>query len=389
MNILLATESYWPNADGGAVFERQLAHALAARGHTVAIWAPGTSRSPYEEQDGDTLILRERSSLLLPNPKYRISLWSRLGAKRVFDHATPDVVHAHIAWKIGRSAQREAHARKIPFLATNHFMPENALMNVPGPDWIKRPFHKVIWKSNVAFHNRCDYVTSPTPTAIQLLEDNGLTAPHEAVSNGIDTTRFRPNLDTSSIRKAHHIPTNVPAMLYLGRADGEKRIDVILKALPDILTRTPVHFVMAGTGNAVEHLKVLATKLGVAEHVTFAGFIEDEEKAALYAAMDLFAIASPAELQSIVLLEAMASGLPVLATDVAALKELCRNGQNGFLFERGDHNTLAQHAVRILTEPGLKERFGLKSRQIVEQEHAFQRTADTFESLYAKLTTTH
>lgn len=384
MKILLVTESYWPNADGGAQFERRLAFGLIGRGNHVAVWAPGTQFKCYLEQDGQCRIYRERAATFWVNPKYKVSFMPFWHARQVIQHERPDVIHIHNAFWMGLSALFWAKRYKIPVVATNHFMPENALLNLKGIDLLHQPLHQLIWSFLVWFHNRTDYVTSPTPTAVKLLTDNGLRAPSEAISNGIDTSVFRPGLDPKAVQSKYGILTDRPVILYVGRLDGEKRLDLIISALPLIKKQQKVQLVFCGFGKAMDALKLQAKRLGVEDDIVFTGYIEEEEKPHIYNAAQVFVISSPAELQSIVTLEAMSSGLPVVAVDVAALKELCHDGENGFLFPRDDVPALADRIIRIIKDKALAKRFSAESKRIVHDYHATDVTFERYEQAYKR-----
>lgn len=380
MKILLVTESYWPNADGGALFERRLAHGLAGRGHQVSVWAPGTGFHSYTEEDAPTTIYREKSSTLIYNPKYRVSYWPFWSSRRIIRLTRPDVIHAHNAGLMGLSALFWAKRYHIPVVATNHFMPENALLNIKFLN--NRFFHNLIWRYLVWFHNRCNFVTSPTPTAVDLLVQHGLISPHKAISNGIDLSVFHPGIETKTVMEKYKLPTDRPIILYLGRVDGEKRIDVIISAFPEILKQTKAHLVISGAGVSLEDCKKQAASLEVAEHVTFTGFIDESDKPALYNASNVFVMSSPAELQSIVMLEAMACGLPIVSVDIAALKELCHDGENGYLFKRDDHHQMANEVVKILKDSSLAASFGQASLKIVTEHHSTDITFAEYEAAY-------
>lgn len=384
MKILLVTESYWPNADGGALFERRLALGLIGRGNHVAVWAPGTQFKSYLEQDGPYRIFRERAIPFLANQKYKVSFMPFWHARQVIQHERPDVIHIHNCFWMGLSALFWARRYNIPAVATNHFMPENALLNLKGIDMLYQPLHRLIWSYLVWFHNRVDYVTSPTPTAVKLLTDHGLRAPSEAVSNGIDTSVFRPGLDPASVRAKYGIRTDRPVILYVGRLDGEKRLDLIISALSLIKKQQKVQLVFCGFGKAMGALQLQAKQLGIDDDIVFTGYIEENEKPLVYNTAQLFVISSPAELQSIVTLEAMATGLPVVAVDVAALKELCHDGENGFLFPRDDVPALADRITRIITDKALAKRFSAESKRIVHDHHATDVTFERYEQVYKR-----
>ncbi len=384
MKILLVSESYWPNADGGALFERRLVQGLEKAGHSISVWAPGKYRHSYTENDGNYTIYREKSLTLLINRKYRASFWPWRSAAVIIKKMNPDVIHLHNAGLMGLATLAWAKHYKIPIVATNHFMPENWVLNVPFPG--KRRFSKwLIWKYLAWFHNRCDFVTSPTPTAVELLRIAGLKSPSEAISNGVNTEVFAPSLPSSHIAKKYGISVKKPVILYLGRVDGEKRIDVIIRAHQELIKKTDAQLVIAGFGKAGPSLKALVGKLELKDSVKFTGFIDESDKPAIYNLASVFVISSPAELQSIVLLEAMASGLPVVAVDVAALKELCMDSKNGYLFEHENSDQLASELAKILQNRAIHKSFGRESRKIVIRDHSNQATLKKYESVYNKV----
>ncbi len=384
MNILLVTESYWPNADGGALFERRLALGLADKGHKVSIWAPAKNFSNYTEPDGKTTIYRERAITLIFNRKYKVSFWPAMHTKKIFKATKPDVIHIHNPGLLGLTAQRYARKHGIPIVATNHLMPENILLNLKWTKFLYAALYKIVWKYLVWFHNRCDFVTSPTPTATEFLEKFGVTKPLQPVSNGIDLGVFKPGLDASALKKKYGLP-NLPVLLYLGRVDGEKRIDIILRAMPEVLKNNKCHLMIVGFGKEMDNLKKLTKSLRIEKSVTFTGYIDESDKPLFYNLCDIFVISSPAELQSIVTLEAMATARPVVAVDVAALKELVHDGENGYLFSENQHQELAKRLIDLLRDDVKRTSFGKESLKIVQTSHSTDVMFDTYEAIYKKL----
>ena len=386
MNVLLVTESYWPNADGGAFFERRLVHGLIELGNSVTIWAPAPRFSSYDEQDGDSIIHRERGVTLWANTKYKVSLFPFLKARAIILRDKPEVIHIHNCYGMGLASMFWARHYKIPVIATNHFMPENLTLNLKLPDIINRPLERLTWSFLVWFHNRAQYVTSPTPTAVKLLLDHGLKVPSEAITNGIDTNIFRPDHDPTLVVAKYGIATDRPVVLYLGRLDGEKRVDLLVEAMGQVsAANVEAQLVLVGYGKAMNSLKAQAKRLGIAKNVVFTGFIAENDKPKIYNAAKVFAISSPAELQSIVTLEAMASGLPVVAVNVAALKELCQDGINGFLFPQGEVQVLAQKIMIILKDKALQKRFGTASISIVQADHSTNHMIKAYETAYKRV----
>jgi glycosyltransferase involved in cell wall biosynthesis len=382
MKLLLVTESYWPNADGGALFERRLALGLVDDGLHVAVIAPSTGWKRYIEYDGTYNIYRERAATFWFNTKYKTTLWPFWQVRKIIRKEHPDVIHIHNAYWLGLSALFWGKVYRIPVVATNHFMPENALLNVKVFNFLYRPLAWLIWIGIVWLHNRCDFVTSPTPTAVRLLHEHGLNAPAKAISNGIDTAVFHPGIDPKKVIAKLGLVTDRPIVLYVGRVDGEKRLDIIISGLPLILKQQKVQLVIAGFGKAMESLKDQVKRLGVENEVVFTGYLDEADKPALYNAASVFVISSPAELQSIVTLEAMSSGLPIVSVDVAALKELCHDGANGYLFPENNYTKMAARVNEILASYKLKTDFSEESTKIVQKLHSTQVTFEQYEAVY-------
>lgn len=387
MKIIVATESYWPNLDGGSVFERNLVLGLGNLGHEVRVIAPSLDGQPTVQRDGRSEIHRVRS-IHLPEQfgahGARSSFRPGQAIRKLIEGFRPDVIHGHNHFFICMAAQKAALANRIPYVATYHNMPENAVDNLGVlrhliPNLVGR-----IWKWDISFLNRANFVTSPTKTAIDYLVSHGLAVPHKPVSNGVDLEKYQPGPATDALRRKFRLPKK-PTVLYVGRLDGEKRMDVWLEAAAQIRQEMDVHFLLVGRGSGLQSLKRMAAGLQIAQHTTFTGPVSDEDLVALYKFGTVFAISSPAELQSLVTLEAMATGLPVVADDAMALPELCRSGQNGYLFPDGDASAMAQAILRILQKPAMGTQMGAESRKIVETHHDVRQMPLHYEAIYKQV----
>jgi glycosyltransferase involved in cell wall biosynthesis len=172
--------------------------------------------------------------------------------------------------------------------------------------------------------------------------------------------------------------------VFVGRLDAEKRIDDTIRALARILPERDAQLALAGIGAREQELRALAAELGVADRVFFLGFVPDEDLPLVYAAGDAFAIAGVAELQSIATLEAMSTGLPVVAADAMALPHLVEVGRNGFLFPPGDPEGLADRLLSVLGSERTRRSLGAASREIALR-HDHHRSLERFESVYVRL----
>jgi 1,2-diacylglycerol 3-alpha-glucosyltransferase len=161
-------------------------------------------------------------------------------------------------------------------------------------------------------------------------------------------------------------------------------INDILRAFKMTLQKTDGHLVVAGSGMERQNLESLMRELQLENNVTFTGFVPDTDLPNLYCIANVFVIAGIAELQSIVTMEAMASGLPIIGVRAVALPELIHDGENGFLFEDGDTKTLSDKMGLLLSDEALRKRMGAKSLEIISK-HDIHKIISEFEALYQKL----
>ena len=301
---------------------------------------------------------------------------------------SPDIIHVQNSFMISRGAVKIAKKFKIPIIGTNHFMAENLVQYLHMPKITENLLNKLSWKECIKVLKQVDLVTTPTKTAAELLKSNGFNKEIIPVSNGIDLNRFNPKNDGAYLKQKYEIPPDKSIILYAGRLDKEKKVETILEALPFILKTKDIHLVLAGKGNKKEDLENLTKKLKIQQTVTFTGYISDEDLKNIYCIADIFVIASIAELQSIVTMEAMASGLPIIATNVMALPELVHDGENGYLFQDGDSKTLAEEVLKILSDKNLQIQMSKKSLEII-QAHDINKIVSKFESLYKEVIELH
>ena len=387
MKILYVSETYEPDHGGMPTLLKNFTRGLAAEGQDIRLWTRGDRDDSYQETLGGVVIYRQRSKPYRLNPGHRITTACRQGLKDIMAQWQPDVIHIHIfPSPITAAALVYARRHRIPVVVTNHAMPENYrnVVTFKLPNAVEKVLFPLIWRYLVSICNRATLVTTPTPTALGYLKAAGLKRPSQAISNGIDTELYKPVPKTSSIREKFHLPTDKPLLLYLGRLDGEKMVEVIIGALPHL--NSGYHLAITGSGNFERQLKDLTAKLSLEQNVTFTGVVSNEDKVALYQNADVFVIASPAELQSIVTLEAMSCGLPIVVVAAGALIELCVSGSNGLLFKAGDSLDLANQLNTLIESEQLRTSYGAASRRLVETSHSLHATILAYEAAYTGIT---
>jgi phosphatidylinositol alpha 1,6-mannosyltransferase len=225
-------------------------------------------------------------------------------------------------------------------------------------------------------------VTAPTATALNLLYEHGLHAPAQAISNGIDLKRFCPGERDEEVRQRLKLPADRPIVLYVNRLHAEKRANVLLDGVAKM--KGIGHVAIAGTGPAEAELHAQAEQLQLGDRVTFLGYVRDADLVPLYRLADIFVIPSEGELQSLVTMEAMACGLPVIAANAYALPELVHHGENGFLFQPGNSDELASQIDILLGDAPLRAYMGARSLQIIAK-HDRVHVLDLWEALYHRL----
>jgi glycosyltransferase involved in cell wall biosynthesis len=414
LRVMIVSDQYEPMVGGVPTVTRELAAGLAARGHAVAVIAPSETRQgrpaggAVVAAAGGAVAVDYRGSV--PWPWYegqRLGVLSPARAEELIGAFRPDVVHVHSPLTLGLAARTAARRRHVPVVYTNHYLPLNVWPAAARAraGMTARVRDAAFYACVTGFANRCDLVTAPTATAVRLLRSHGLAAPSQAVSNGVDLERFAPGPADEALRSAYGVPAGRPVVLSVGRLSPEKRADVLIAAVAR-LAGTADHgtvdhstvdhgaadhevgggpvLVLAGAGPDGRRLRSLARHYGVADRVLFTGFVPDGDLPGLYRLADVFAIASPAELQSLVTMAAMATGLPVVAVDAGALAELVHAGENGFLARPGNAAQFADCLDLVGRDAELRTRMSKASTRIIAG-HDRHRLLQRWESIYCAL----
>jgi len=380
LRILIGADTFWPQINGAATFIARLSAGLAERGHDVHIAAPSYSNKKLgtmiEEHEGQKLTLHRLYSWKWPgHPWLRFMLPWRVkrNSAIILDQIKPDAIHFQSHIVIGRGLTIEGEARGIRMIGTNHFMPENLLDHAYIiPRFMRDKAIRMGWAAAGRSFARAARVTTPTRRAADYLEENTLVRNVIAVSCGIDADGYNGNLEPK--------PENL--IVFLGRLADEKQIDKLIRAVAIMDPALDAKLEIVGGGELEAKLRSLAASLGIENRVTLTGFVEQDQLRDALQRGSVFAMPSTAELQSISTMEAMASGLPVVAANAMALPHLVHDGENGYLFEPGNVEDLAEKLTRVLTLPADELlKFKRESLAIVAA-HDIQRTLDTFESLY-------
>jgi 1,2-diacylglycerol 3-alpha-glucosyltransferase len=383
MRILIAGQTYYPAFNGQAIFTINLAEGLARRGHEVMVVVPSNLGAAYQLERNSVCIQAVKSvplNFLHPDLFYTLSPGRTIS--RLVRDFQPDIVHIHDHYPISVAVLRAARRHHVKAVGTNHFMPENLAPYMPIPGLLKPGMNWVLWRWMLGLYNQLDVVTAPSRTAAAIMRRPGLRRPVYPISCGVDPDRFHPypSIDRQEWRKRYDLDPERALFLFVGRVDGEKRLDVLLEAM-HLLNREDIQLGIIGKGAVLGKLKSLSEELNLTGKVHFTGFVPGEDLPALLNSADIFAMPSEAELLSIATLEAMACGLPILAAHARALPELVNEGVNGYLFQAGEAAEAARYMALLADHPERYRSMGQASLEKV-QSHSLEKTLQSYEKIY-------
>ena len=404
MKIAIATAVYYPMINGVAVFSHNLAVGLAQRGHEVIVLCPSqTGRNYARTIDGvKTVYLKSVQAKVYPDqihavPKkrrlfyrhgFRVSVFPQREIKKALDSFDPDVVHVQVSDPIGLSVVAYARRHNIPIVTTEHNQPDVITDPLHMPGFVKKSVDALLSAYFVNRQSKSDFVTMPTKQAIDnliLSRNKEFNVPVAAVSNGVDLTNFKPGKAKADIYNKYGIPQDRLVVLYVGRVDPEKKVGMIVDAFRKTREKVPkAMLIIVGDGVDKTRLEKKVIKDGLVEDVKFLGRVLPPDLYELYKVGDVFATASEIETQGIVLIEAAATGLPLVAVDKGAVNEICVTNENGFLCEPRNVEEISVAMVKILSDEKMRGRFAENSIKIAH-EHDFEKTLDKFENIYKKV----
>lgn len=325
MRVLMVSDVYFPRINGVSTSIETFRTALAAEGVEVRLVVPRYG----DEADGEN-ILRVPSRPIPRDPEDRLVNWRAMHRKVDEAARDCDLIHIQTPFVAHYAGLKAARSQNLPVLATYHTLFEEYLHHYA-------PFVPSGWLKSLARAfsqrqcNALDGVVVPSSAMVERLSSYGVTVPMHVLPTGIPLSRFGKG-DGKAFRARHGIEPGRPVALFVGRVAHEKNIGFLLEAIrharrngPDLL------LLITGEGPAREDLRRQVQEMGLADNVRFLGYLNRaDELPACYAAADAFVFASRTETQGLVLLEAMAAGLPVIALSAMGTKDILDPGRGCF-----------------------------------------------------------
>lgn len=347
MKIAFFSESYKPYLSGVTNSVETLSKKLVSFGHEVFIFAPD-----YPDAEKTDNIYRY-PSVKAPYPGYRLAIPRPTMTIDILRQHKVDIIHSHSPYQLGLLSMWCAKKLNTPFVFTMHTNFSKYLHYIPLlPSIIKEKYMSGYIKG---FTDRCDVVIVPTQETKEYLVSTGSSAKTEIIPTGVSMELFE-DLDGHRIRQKYNIPADKKVLVYVGRLAKEKNMSFLLRAFRLISNKIDdaIFLIVAG-GPLEEQLKQEASGQGISGKTIFAGEISYPEVLNYYAAADLFIFSSLSETQGLVLPEAMAAGLPVVAVAAEGVNDMVKDGESGFLVEHNER-LFAEKVIGLLNAPDeLKE----------------------------------
>lgn len=345
------SETFLPKVDGVVTRLTATLSALAKQGHEVLVLAPPGAPAEYA---GHRVVAAP--GVRFPwYPEHKVALpatW--LGAAlRGF---APDLVHVVNPIFFGSWGAVLARRARLPLVASFHTDPK--VVNDLGLGAVRRPLEIIDREvHNLAHVNLCT-----SPQMVELARGLGI-GRVRLWRKAVDTERFNARYRSADMRaRLGGGEPDAPLVVYAGRVSFEKRVDVLADAA-DRLAAGGVRLAVVGEGPALGWLRERLA----GTRTVFTGFLAGEELSAAYASGDVFAFPSTSETLGFAALEAMASGVPVVAADAGGLPHVVHDGENGVLVKPGDAAALADAIARLLGDPRERERLALAGRAEAER----------------------
>lgn len=384
--VLYCTDTYPPQVNGVSVVTALSVCGLRARGWEVAVVGPSYPTAASDPFGLSTCLRGDAdfhvtvpSVAFPPYPDIRVAAPAYARVARAVRYFEPDLVHCETEFTIGRLGQIAAVRAGIPMVTSYHtdFSRYTESYRMP---WLRRSVTRYLSR----FHARALRTYTPSyPTRDELLA-MGL-RDVEVWGRGVDAEMYHPQHRSTPLRTTLGIDAQF-VFVHVGRLAAEKGVRVILDAFRQasaLLPARSAHLIIAGSGPEEAALRAHAP-----QGVTFLGFLDRTRRLPqLYASADAFLFSSLTETLGLVVLEAMASGLPVIATPTGGVADHLRNGENGLAFAANDSTMMADQMVRLVMDRALQRRLGTGARQTAERlswESEFDRLDTSYRELCAR-----
>jgi len=365
MHICMLTSEFPPDLGGISYYVANLSRRLLKRGHRVTVISRGSwLKSRYEHIDGID-IYRVRFTPSLPSPLWLHGKWVNSLLKSL--KADIDLIHAH-------GSLIPVPDTSPPMLLTNHGTTKEDIANMPVKSFhflMVRLLSGQLLKLEERLLKRADAISAVSEACSNEIREHCKDKDISVIRPGVDSACFV----ASDSDKGY--------ILFAGRLETRKGLsDLIMAASLVRRINHNARFVIAGKGTVEDQLKRYATRLGLENNVHFAGFVSSDKLLRHYQNASMFVLPSYYEGLPTVLLEAMACGLPVVATSVGGVPELVEDGKTGILVAPRKPEMLAEAIIKLLNNPEMRRKIGQNARRHVVENYDWEIITDKIEGIY-------
>lgn len=324
MNVLMFTNTYTPHVGGVARSVLGLVEGLRADGHRVVVVAPTFQKMPENEQD----VIRVPALQHFRGSDFSVPMPVGRRLRATLSALAPDIIHSHHPFLLGDTALRVAAVRQVPLLFTYHTRYEHYGHYAPQDSPRMR---NLALELALGYCQLCDAIIAPSESLAAFLREHGLNGLIEVIPTGVKLEQFTGH-DGRLTRERLAIPEDAFVLGHVGRLAPEKNLTFLADVMTRFLITHPdVHCLIVGDGKLKVSIQRVFDELGLRSRVHMLGVLDAGVLADAYSAMDVFAFSSQSETQGLVLIEAMAAGVPVVALDAPGAREVVRTNVNGRL----------------------------------------------------------
>ncbi|CAB1208532.1 glycosyltransferase family 4 protein [Acinetobacter bouvetii] len=368
LKIAIVTETWSPEINGVALSLLQLCKGLQQQGHKILLIRPEQKQKCHEFLPNHECLVKAQAIPQYPSLQFG---WPQfLKVSNALDKFAPNVVHIVTEGPLGLSVLQAAKTKGIPVSSGFH-SPFQEFSRYFDLAFLIKPIQRYLrW-----FHNNTQLTCIPSKDTEYILRQFGVCCPLVVVGRGVDIARFSPQHCSDALRQQWGATSTTKVMLYVGRLSPEKEIDVLIKAYRSMKKniQQDIKLVIVGDGPERGRLEMLSQ----GQDVVFTGNLSGLKLAQAYASANVFVFASQVETFGNVVLEAMASGLPVIAYDYACAHLHVKNSETGWLSALGDTTSFIQSIYQLPNNRQLKQ-MGLQAREAV-QHIGWQHPVQQFE----------
>lgn len=376
--VLMISDVYFPRINGVSTSIATFRDALREHGVETRLVVPR-----YGSEAECEGVVRVPGRPVPRDPEDRLARWHAMREAAVREAADCDLVHVHTPFVAHYAGRAAARAAGIPLVLTYHTLFEEYLQHYAPflPASGLRALARSVSRSQC---NEVDAVVVPSTAMQQRLGGYGVRTPLHVIPTGIPIGRFEGG-DGALFRADHRIPPEAPVALYLGRVAHEKNIAFLLDVAQRVAAGVPGFMLLvAGEGPALGALQRSVERRSLQAQVRFVGYLDRAHGLRdCYAAADVFVFASRTETQGLVLLEAMAAGVPVVALSAMGTADILDPGR-GAVAPADDVAAFAHELGALMLDAPRRARLGTAAR-LFSREWSDARMAQRLAALYGQM----